>query len=103
MAGRQRHPGRILPNAALVLALTPLVDPRFVVALFEDLRGRRYDVAVVEVNPVPLVRPGRSDIERAAYRLWLLESARSSGGVSGPAASESRPGMRARSTPCSRR
>jgi uncharacterized protein (DUF58 family) len=65
-------PARILPNAALVLALTPLVDPRFVVAL-EDLRGRRYDVAVVEVNPVPLVRPGRSDIERAAYRLWLLE------------------------------
>jgi len=26
-------PARILPTAALVLALTPLVDPRFVVAL----------------------------------------------------------------------
>ena len=57
---------------ALVLALTPLVDPRFVAAL-EDLRGRRFDVAVVEVDPVPLVGPGRTDVERAAYRLWLLE------------------------------
>ena len=65
-------PARILPPAALVLALTPLVDPRFIGAL-EDLRARRYDVAVVEVDPVPLVRPGRSEIERAAYRLWLLE------------------------------
>jgi uncharacterized protein (DUF58 family) len=65
-------PARILPPAALVLALSPLVDPRFVVAL-EDLRGRRYDVAVVQVDPVPLVRPGRSEVERAAYRLWLLE------------------------------
>ena len=52
--------------------MTPLVDPRFVAAL-EDLRGRRYDVAVVEVDPVPLVRPGRTEVERAAYRLWLLE------------------------------
>ena len=51
-------PARILPPAALVLALTPLVDPRFVAAL-EDLRGRRFDVAVVEVDPVPLVEPGR--------------------------------------------
>jgi uncharacterized protein (DUF58 family) len=65
-------PARILPPAALVLALSPLVDPRFVVAL-EDLRGRRYDVAVVEVDPVPLVQPGKSEAERAAYRLWLLE------------------------------
>ena len=65
-------PARILPTAALVLALTPLVDPRFVVAL-EDLRGRRYDVAVVEVDPVPLVQSGRTEVERAAYRLWLLE------------------------------
>ena len=65
-------PARILPPAALVLALTPLVDVRFITAL-EDLRGRRFDVAVVEVDPVTLVEPGRSDVERAAYRLWLLE------------------------------
>jgi uncharacterized protein (DUF58 family) len=65
-------PARILPAASLVLALTPLVDPRFIAAL-EDLRGRRFDVAVVEVDPIPLVEPGRTDVERSAYRLWLLE------------------------------
>jgi uncharacterized protein (DUF58 family) len=65
-------PARILPPAALVVALTPLVDIRFVSAL-EDLRGRGFDVAVVEVDPVPLVEPGRTEIELAAYRLWLLE------------------------------
>ena len=65
-------PARTLPPAALVVALTPLVDPRFVAAL-EDLRGRRFDIVVVELDPVPLVAPGRSDVERAAYRLWLLD------------------------------
>ena len=65
-------PVRVLPPAALVLALTPLVDLRFVAAL-EDLRGRRFDVAVIVVDPVPLVEQGRSAVERSAYRLWLLE------------------------------
>jgi uncharacterized protein (DUF58 family) len=65
-------PGRILPPKALVIGLTPLVDQRFATAL-EDLRGRRFDVAVVEVDPIPLVSPGRSEAERVAYRLWLLE------------------------------
>jgi hypothetical protein len=65
-------PARLLPPAALVLALTPLVDKRFVAAL-EDLRARRLDVAVIEVDPVPLVEPGRTEVERCAYRLWLLE------------------------------
>jgi uncharacterized protein (DUF58 family) len=65
-------PARILPSASLVLALTPLVDPRFIAAL-EDLRGRRFDVAVVEVDPIPLVQPGRTEVEQTAYRLWLLE------------------------------
>jgi uncharacterized protein (DUF58 family) len=65
-------PARLLPPAALVLALTPLVDRRFIAAL-EDLRARRLDVAVIEVDPVPLVEPGRTEIEQCAYRLWLLE------------------------------
>jgi uncharacterized protein (DUF58 family) len=65
-------PARILPPASLVLGLTPLVDQRFIAAL-EDLRARRYDVAVVEVDPVPLVEPGRSETDKFAYRLWLLE------------------------------
>ena len=65
-------PTRILPPASLVLGLTPLVDQRYVAAL-EDLRARRYDVAVVEVDPVRLVASGRSETDRLAYRLWLLE------------------------------
>jgi uncharacterized protein (DUF58 family) len=65
-------PARILPAAALVLGLTPLVDKRFVTAL-EDLRARRFDVAVVEVDPVALVEPGRSETDQLAYRLWVLE------------------------------
>lgn len=64
-------PARILPAKSLVLALTPLVDERFVAAL-EDLRARRYDVAVVEIDPLRFVEPGRTREERIAYRLWLL-------------------------------
>ena len=65
-------PARILPAASLVLGLTPLVDQRYIAAL-EDLRARRFDVAVVEVDPVRLVDAGRSQTDRLAYRLWLLE------------------------------
>ena len=65
-------PSRILPPKALVVALTPLVDPRFATAL-QDLRGRGFDVVVVEVDPVSLVSPGRSEADRLAYRLWLLD------------------------------
>jgi uncharacterized protein (DUF58 family) len=65
-------PARILPPKALVLALTPLLDPRVPAAL-EDLRARRFDVAVVEVDPVPLVEAGPSKAERLAHRLWILE------------------------------
>lgn len=65
-------PGRILPPKALVVALTPLVDPRFVAAL-EDLRARGFDLVVIEVDPVGFVEPGKSEIEALAYRLWLLE------------------------------
>ncbi len=67
-----RIPPRILPPKALVLALTPLVDPRYVAAL-EDLRARGFDLIVVEVDPVGLVQRGRDEIEALAYRLWLLE------------------------------
>jgi uncharacterized protein (DUF58 family) len=65
-------PARVLPPKALVVALTPLVDPRFVAAL-EDLRARRFDLAVVEVDPSGLVTHGSSALDRLAYRLWLLE------------------------------
>ena len=65
-------PARILPPKALVIAVTPLVDPRFVSTL-ENLRGRGFDLAVVEVDPVGVVEPGHSELAALAHRLWLLE------------------------------
>ena len=65
-------PGRILPPKSLVVALTPLVDARFVAAL-EDLRARGFDILVVEVDPTPLVPPGRGEAAAVAHRLWQLE------------------------------
>ena len=65
-------PGRILPPKSLVVALTPLVDARFVAAL-EDLRARGFDILAVEVDPLPLVPAGRGDAAAVAHRLWQLE------------------------------
>ena len=65
-------PARILPPKALVLALSPLVDPRFVTTV-ADLRARRYDVSVVEIDPTPLVAAGPTELDRLAHRLWLLQ------------------------------
>src|SRR5262245_59766111 len=65
-------PARILPPKAMVFALTPLVDPRFV-ATVADLRARGYDVSVVEIDPEPLVEPGPTETDRLAHRLWLLQ------------------------------
>jgi uncharacterized protein (DUF58 family) len=65
-------PSQILPAKALVIALTPLLDPRFMAAL-EDLRARGYDLAVVEVDPAGIVEPGHDVVETLAYRLWLLQ------------------------------
>ncbi len=72
-------PVRTLPPHALVLALTPLLDDRSVRAL-TDLRSRGFDLAVVEISPVPFVEPGRGELDDLAYRLWLLrrEALRSS-------------------------
>ncbi len=65
-------PARILPPKALILAITPLVDSRFVATL-ADLRARGFDLAVVEVDPIPIVAAGPDALEQLAYRLWILE------------------------------
>ncbi len=64
-------PPRTLPPHALVLALSPLLDERTVRAL-ADLRARGFDLAVVEVSPVPFAEPGRGPLDDLAYRLWVL-------------------------------
>jgi hypothetical protein len=31
------------------------------------------DVVVVEVDPIPIVEAGSTEVEKLAYRLWVLE------------------------------
>ena len=64
-------PPRTLPPKALVLALTPLLDPRSAGALL-DLRARGFDLVVIEVSPLPFVAAGGDQLATLAYRLWRL-------------------------------
>ena len=73
--GADAIPVRTLPPRALVLALTPLLDERTVTALF-DLRGRGFDVAIVEVSPVPTPPSSKDAIDRLARRVWAMERQR---------------------------
>jgi uncharacterized protein (DUF58 family) len=67
-------PPRILPPQALVLALSPLLDARFVRAA-TDLAARRFDLVVVAVSPVAAARAAvrRGRVADVAARLWALE------------------------------
>ena len=72
--GLEVIPRQTLPPKSLVVALTPLLDERSLAALL-DLRGRGHDLSVIEVSPLPFVRPGPREPERLAYRLWEMERA----------------------------
>ncbi len=63
-------PRRTLPPQALVIALSPLLDERAVGALL-DLRARGFDLAVVDVSPLPFTPPG-TGLDATAYALWQL-------------------------------
>ena len=67
-------PPRVLPPHAFIVALTPLLDRRFNQAAV-DLVGRGFDVLVLVVSPVELMRAslGASPIDQLACRLWTLE------------------------------
>lgn len=67
-------PARSLPPRALVVAVSPLLDERSVQALL-DLRGRGFDLAVLEIPPEPFVRTSESDAERLAFRVWRMQRA----------------------------
>jgi len=64
-------PVRALPPQALVIALSPLLDERAVRTLL-DLRARGFDLAVVEISPVPFAPAGPDELDKLARRLWLL-------------------------------
>ena len=65
-------PAQTLPPKALVIAITPLLDERTTSTLLE-LRGRGFDLVIVEVSPVPFMTPPRSEEEKLAHRLWLMK------------------------------
>ena len=67
-------PRRILPPQALVLALSPLLDGRFVRAA-TDLAARGFDLVVIAVSPVAAARAAapRGRVNDLAARLWALE------------------------------
>jgi uncharacterized protein (DUF58 family) len=67
-------PPRILPPQALVLALSPLLDARFVRAA-TDLTARGFDLVVIAVSPAPAARAALppSPVADLAARLWDLE------------------------------
>jgi uncharacterized protein (DUF58 family) len=65
-------PARTLPPRALIVGVTPLLDPRGMAALL-DLRARGRDVAVFEVSPLDIVEPGLTEDDKLAYRLWRLQ------------------------------
>ena len=65
-------PHYLLPARALVIALTPLLDERVDEALFE-LRRRRADLIVIEVDPEEGVIEPSGPLGSLAGRLWRLE------------------------------
>jgi uncharacterized protein (DUF58 family) len=65
-------PRRLLPTKALVIAITPLIDERSIEALF-NLRARGFDLAVLEVSPVPFAASPPSASNELAQRLWILQ------------------------------
>jgi uncharacterized protein (DUF58 family) len=63
-------PRRTLPPNALVIALSPLLDGRSVGALL-DLRARGFDLAVLDVTPVPFTK--RPDgLDGLAHDIWTM-------------------------------
>ena len=65
-------PARSLTPQALVIALSPLLDERGMYALV-DLRRRGFDLAVVDVSPIPFTDSSQGGApDPQAIRLWRL-------------------------------
>jgi uncharacterized protein (DUF58 family) len=70
----ERVPNRVLPRQALVIALTPLLDERFIKATV-DLVARGFDLILLAVSPIEPTRRvlGRTALDEIACRLWTME------------------------------
>ncbi len=67
-------PRRALPAKALIVGLSPLLDERAVLA-FADLRGRGFDLVVIEIPAEPFVDEPTTPEEHLARRIWELQRA----------------------------
>jgi uncharacterized protein (DUF58 family) len=65
-------PRRSLPADALIIALSPLLDDRAVRAL-ADVRGRGFDLAIIELELHDYLPAPRNDTDAIARRIWSLE------------------------------
>jgi uncharacterized protein (DUF58 family) len=65
-------PPRTLPPGALVIAITPLLDERGG-AILVDLHARGWDLAVIEVSPLPFTGTPEGEFGVLAERLWRLQ------------------------------
>ena len=65
-------PRRALPAKSLIIGLSPLLDDRAVNA-FADLRGRGFDLAVVEIPAEVFVTDPTTPEEGVARRIWELQ------------------------------
>lgn len=67
-------PPRSLPPKALVIAVTPLLDDRTIESLL-DLRGRGFDLVVIELWPEGFIAAPLDEFATTARRLWQLRRA----------------------------
>lgn len=65
-------PPRMLPPAAMVIALTPLLDPRSVGAIW-DLHRRGFDLLVLEIDPEGMMGAQRRKVDPLALRVFRAE------------------------------
>jgi uncharacterized protein (DUF58 family) len=65
-------PRRVLPPQSLIVALTPLLNFWVNRALL-NLRARGFDLALIEIDPLPFMEHARAAYADETWRLWLLE------------------------------
>jgi uncharacterized protein (DUF58 family) len=67
-------PPKVLPAGALIIALSPLIDPRFT-RIVTNLAERGFDVVLLALSPLELMRRfvKPSPIQALAGRIWSLE------------------------------
>jgi uncharacterized protein (DUF58 family) len=66
-------PAQVLPSQALVIALSPLLDQRFIDTTI-DLAARGFDLVIIAVSPIEPAQSAlrNSPLDELACRLWAI-------------------------------